>query len=74
MKILLEEVEKREKSGKESSDSSENSNELNKEASVPAAKRRKLNDGKSVKSKLGKTPRMRKATKVETIKMKTKIG
>ena len=47
---IIEEAAKRVKSGDVSGDSSEDSDELDKEASVPATKRRKLNDGKSEKS------------------------
>ena len=41
IEILLEEVEKVEKSGDESSDSGKNPSELDKEVIVPALKRRK---------------------------------
>ena len=58
--IILAEAAKGVKLGDESSDSRENSSDLDKEASVPGLKRRKLIDGTKEKTKLGKTPRMRK--------------
>ena len=57
---IIAEAAKGIKLGDESSDSRENSSEINKEASVPGFKRRKLINGTSKKTKLGKTPRIRK--------------